>query len=235
MALNDGLGIIATPPGLDRGGGHAEQEEVVRPRLVADLDIGAIQGADGDGAVHHELHVAGPGGLLAGGGDLFRQIGTGSDDLHHRDPVVGDEGQAQQALGVLVAVDHLGHVIDQLDDELGHDVARRGLAADQDAARGPLGRIPVLDAVVEVDDVQQVEQLALVFVDTLDLDIEEGGRVEVHVAIPGHQAGQMFLVGLFDGAKALPEGRVLRQGGDALQLAQVTHPVLADGLVQQLP
>jgi hypothetical protein len=43
--------------------------------LLADLDVGAVEGADRERAVQRELHVAGAGGLLAGGGDLLGQVG----------------------------------------------------------------------------------------------------------------------------------------------------------------
>jgi hypothetical protein len=41
----------------------------------------------------------------------------------------------------------------------------------------PLVRV-VLDAVVEGDHMQHVEQLALVFVDALDLDVEQGVGID---------------------------------------------------------
>ena len=48
-------------------------------------------GADGERAVQRQLHVAGAGGLGAGGGDLLGEVGAGHDDLGHRDAVVGHE------------------------------------------------------------------------------------------------------------------------------------------------
>jgi hypothetical protein len=56
---------------------QAEQEEVLGADLLADLDVGAVQRADGQRAVHRELHVAGARGLLAGGRDLLGQVGAG--------------------------------------------------------------------------------------------------------------------------------------------------------------
>jgi len=35
--------------------------------MLPDLDIGAVQRADGQRAVHGEFHVAGAGGFFAGG------------------------------------------------------------------------------------------------------------------------------------------------------------------------
>ena len=53
---------------------ETEQEEVLDAHFFADLDVGAIHRADGERAVHLELHVAGAGRFLAGGGDLLGEI-----------------------------------------------------------------------------------------------------------------------------------------------------------------
>ncbi len=49
--------------------------------LFPDFDVGSIQGSDREGPIHGKLHVAGPGGFLAGGGNLFRQVGGGIDEF----------------------------------------------------------------------------------------------------------------------------------------------------------
>jgi hypothetical protein len=56
------------------------------PTSFADLDVGAVQGADGQRAVERELHVAGARGLGAGGGDLLGQVGGRDDDLGQDTP-----------------------------------------------------------------------------------------------------------------------------------------------------
>ena len=60
---------------LDLGGRQAEDEDVLRADMLADLDIGAVERADGERAVERELHVAGAGGFHAGGRDLLGEIG----------------------------------------------------------------------------------------------------------------------------------------------------------------
>ena len=176
-------GVVALAHRGDLLGGVAEEEEVLVAGLLADLDVGAVERADGQRAVHHELHVAGAGGLLAGGRDLLRQLGRGADLLHQRDAVVGQEGHAQQLADVGVAVDHGGDRVDEADDRLGHGVARRGLAAEQHRALDHALGVAALDAVVEVDDVQRVEQLALVLVQALDLDVEDRVEREVDAGV----------------------------------------------------
>jgi hypothetical protein len=75
----------------DLGFGHSEQEEVLVPDQVADFHVRPVQGADGQGTVQGEFHVAGAGGLLAGQGDLFGQVGGRDHGLGQGDVVVGRE------------------------------------------------------------------------------------------------------------------------------------------------
>ena len=69
LACTQAAGLVALrPQGKDLIGVEAEEEEVVRADQIADLDIGPIQRADGEGAVEGEFHIARPRGLLAGQG-----------------------------------------------------------------------------------------------------------------------------------------------------------------------
>ena len=86
---------------------------------------------------------------------------------------VREEHDLEPVAHVGVVVDHVGHRVDELDDELGHAVAGRGLAAEDEGARRHVGLRVALEALVEREDVQHVQVLALVFVEALDLDVEE--------------------------------------------------------------
>ena len=66
-----------------------------------------------------------------------------------------------------------GDAGDQPDDQLGHPVAGRGLAAEDHRARHRRRGRAALQPVVERDQVEHVEVLALVLVEPLDLNVEE--------------------------------------------------------------
>ena len=68
------------------------------------------------------------------------------------------------------------------------------LAADHDGPHGGVcvGVLP--ESVVERDDVQNVEQLALVLVNALDLDVEHGRRVDAHAKLSLDVRRQLHLV-----------------------------------------
>ena len=93
-----------------------------------------------------------------------------------RDVVVGQKHDLQQAAHGRIGIDDLGDVDGELDDELGLSVARGRLAGeDLDPGREVDGRIGA-DGVVARDRLEHVEQLALVFVDPLDLHVEHRVR-----------------------------------------------------------
>ena len=100
---------------------------------------------------------------------------------------VRHERDLQEPVDVGVVVDRLADGVDQLDDPLGHEVAGCRLAAEDERARRDLQARVLLQPVVQRDDVQHVEVLALVLVDPLDLNVEQpvgvqfdaGGGVDV--------------------------------------------------------
>ena len=55
-----------------------------------------------------------------------------------------------------IGVDNFADGVDELDDQLGHAIAGRGLAAEDEGARRDLGVRVALDALVEREDVQDL-------------------------------------------------------------------------------
>jgi hypothetical protein len=89
-------GVVALRlEGIDLLRFEAKQEEVFGPHLFADFDVGPIQGANGEGSVHGELHVAGAGGFLTSGGNLLRQFRRRIHPLAKGDVVVRQEHHLQ--------------------------------------------------------------------------------------------------------------------------------------------
>ena len=127
--------VAARAQRLDLLDGQAEDEDVVVADLLLDLDVGAVERADGERAVERELHVAGAGGLLAGGGNLLGEVGRRDDFLGERHAVVGQEGDLELAADARVGVDARADDVDRADDVLGEVVAGRGLGGEDEDAR----------------------------------------------------------------------------------------------------
>ena len=129
-----------------------------------------------------------------------------------------------------VLVDDVGDGVDQLDDQLGHAIAGRRLAAeDHRARRASRGAGATLEPVVERDQVQHVQVLALVFVQPLHLDVEERLRIDADAGSLLDERGQRALV---VGLDRLPLALETAVGGQRLEarelVLQVGDPAVAD-------
>jgi len=215
------------------GRGEAEDEDVGVAHVLADLDVGAVVGADGERAIQRQLHVAGAAGLGAGGGDLLRQVGARHQQFGHRDAVIGHEHQLEPAAQPGVVVDDLADIVDELDDALGRHVAGGRLAGEDHRARHPVGRGVGQHGLVARHHLQHVEQLALVFVDALDLHVEQAGRVDHHARGSRDVRGQARLVGMLDGEEGVAEILALGVRRQARELVERQPPAAADAAVDQ--
>src|SRR3546814_15618057 len=106
----------------------------------------------------------------------------------------------------------------QLDDLLGHKVAGRRLAAENLRARHALGLGIAADFVPQRGGVQDAQELALVFMDALDLDVEEGFAVDRHTQRAIEVVHEAGLVGVLGGVAALAEAGIVGQRRQALPL-----------------
>lgn len=87
----------------------------------------------------------------------------------------------------------MGDDVDEADRFLGFAVAGSGFAAKEEGPRRDLEFRVILQEVVQVQDVQDVQGLALVQVDALDLDVEDRVRPHVRIVAVADVAGQDFL------------------------------------------
>ena len=128
-----------------------------------------------------------------------------------------------------IDVDHGRDVVDQLDDQLGQRIGRRGLAGEEEGARRHVERRVVAQAIVEDDDVQHIEQLPLVFVDAFDLAVEDGVGID---GLPGgawSQTAKRALAARLAWRKPSRNAGSSARGTSLLELGQVGDPVVADG------
>eukprot|EP00042_Codosiga_hollandica_P059175 m.906762 g.906762 ORF g.906762 m.906762 type:complete len:349 (-) comp60082_c0_seq1:1781-2827(-) len=213
---------------LQRLDGVAEDEHVLLSDLAAHFDVGAVQGANRQRAVQHELHVASARRLRAGGGNLLGQVRCRGNFLSQRDAVVLEEYHLQPATDIRVVVDHFGDGIDELDDGLGGSVAWRCLATKEHGARNnELPRIR-LDAVEARNDAEDVEELALVLVDALHLHVEHALGIDLNALKLVQVFGKRLFVVQLDLHDALQEAIVGRQALELSQALQIHDPLVAN-------
>ena len=225
----DGVRVVAARPQCaDLFRGKPEQKEILGSDLVANLDIGAIQRADGESAIERELHVAGAARLHSGRRYLLREIGRRINPLARGDVEVREEHDLQATAHIGVGIEHVGHRAHQLDDQLGHVVARRRLAAEDECARHDIEAGIGLQPAVEGEDVKDVEVLSLVLMDALDLDVEQGVGIDHRPCAILDDFGQAKLVAPLHAAPTLAELRIARARLQPAQRIELGRPGVAE-------
>ena len=233
--LQPGVAVVIVPGvvavGLecvDLVGGEAEEEEVFVAHQFPNFHVGPIESADGEGTVHGKLHVARARGFLAGGGNLLGEIRRWVDPLAKGDVVVGQKHHLEPIFDGGVVVDHIPHGGDEFDHQLGHEVAWSRLAAKDEGARNHIQVGILLDALVEGDDVEDIEVLALVFVDALYLHVKHGIGVDGNARVLADVAGKILLDVVLNLSPIFSESGIVGVAFDLAQLIHVLQPAVAN-------
>ena len=130
-------------------------------------------------------------------------------------------------------VDQAGQGQDIADDHLGFGVAGTGFGTEDEGAGQHVDVRVIHDAVVQRVDVQGVEHLPLVLMQSLDLHVKHGVGVQDDL-LPGFDpGGEVGLVMLLDLQELLAEGGVVPEGQQVLQLIGLVLPPGADGFSDQ--
>lgn len=213
--------------------------------------IGTIAGSDDETSVENKLHVAGTrcpivfisstillrhrsfNLLCSCSGNVLANVRRGDNHLGLADVVVFQEDNLEQVANVAVLVDNFAHSIDQVNDLLGHPVAGSSLATkDGDTWQLllPLLGAHCLESQVPVDNSKDVELLALIFVNSLDLDVEQGCWVDRYAERSLNVLGQAHLVGILDLCPLLAEGLVLGMSFQLVENSQILQEIVTTAL-----
>ena len=134
---------------------------------------------------------------FAGGGNLLGQIGTGAYDFHGGHTIIGSRKPPEQIADCGIFIDHLGNIIDELDDKFSHRVAGSSFAADQHTAFDPTVQIATFDG-GSTDGSHAKYSVTGVCIRDFDLHIEQRGRIKRHPHSAWYQLRQPYLVSAFD-------------------------------------
>lgn len=163
--------------------------------------VGSVAGTDDETTIKYELHVTGSTGFCAGSRDMLANIRRWGDDLGFADIVIFDINDLQEITNVLIVVDDLADAADEMDDCLGHPVTWSGFAAED---RNPRCELLALfgthgfDGEIAVNDAEDVELLAFVFVYSLHLDVEKSFWIYLDAGGIHDVLRQTDLVGVLD-------------------------------------
>ena len=129
-----------------------------------DFDICTVISAQRYCTIQHQLHVTSTGGFCTSSRNLFRNISCSYQLFCIGYIVVGNEYHFNQLVHVWVIGNQLANFIDELDDCLCTAIARSRLCTEQECGRGKVLNAAVLDALIEIQDRECIQQLPLVFV-----------------------------------------------------------------------
>src|SRR5262245_36516142 len=91
-----------------------------------------------------------------------------------------------------------------------------------------------LQAVIKRYDMQDIQVLAFVFMEALDLDIEQARRISLDAGLLQNLRGEHFAALPFDASPLVPEGSIINLGFEAAQCFEVARPAVPDGIADQL-
>ena len=154
-------------------GGQTEDERVLLADFLYDLNVRAVHGSDRRSAIQHELHISGTGRFLGCCRDLLGYIRCRENDLAVGDLVILNEDDLQLVMKGRIIVDGLRDRVNQLDDQLRDLIACRCFCTENKCSRIELHSRILEQLIPEVHDVQDIQELSLVLMQTLDLYVED--------------------------------------------------------------
>lgn len=195
--------------------------------------VRTVTSTDNQTTVQAELHVASTTGFSSGSGDVLADVAGRADDLSLADIVILQEDDLEGITNILVIVDNISNLVDKVNDSLCHPVSWSSLSTeDRDAGNKllPLLRGHGLDLKVAVDDTKDVQLLALVFVDTLDLDIEQSSGVHSNTIVLLDVFCKSDLVGILDITELFAELLVINKGLQLVKQCKILEELMSTKL-----
>mmetsp|Transcript_32108 Transcript_32108/g.44513 ORF Transcript_32108/g.44513 Transcript_32108/m.44513 type:complete len:211 (-) Transcript_32108:1912-2544(-) len=153
-----------------------KDETIFLSNLFPDLNVGSIHGSNEKSSIHGKLHVRGARGLGTGSRNLLRELSSRNYYFSSGHVIVGNEDNLQEVTNIRIVVDLGSNSVDKFDDLFGHGITCSSLASNHHDLWCQLGFLiwgHGLDLGVRVNTPNNIQQLALVFVNSFDLDIKE--------------------------------------------------------------
>src|SRR5208337_1418466 len=122
----------------------------------------------------------------------------------------------------------LRHLMNKLDDQLGHCVAGSCLSADDEGSRNHVQGRVALKPVVKDDYEEHEQKLPLIFMHPLDLNIEQRVRRDAYPKSVADKPGQRLFVMVLRGSEPLSKGAVIGKLFQFAQLFEIGDPAIAD-------
>ena len=214
-------------------GKQPEYENIFVAHSLVDFHVGSVHGAYGHGAVYHKFHIAGAAGFLARYGNLFADVACRHYYFGKGYPVVFQKYHFYLVFHRRVVVDDVRHYADKTNDLLSHIITARRLRSEDKRPRHYVHIGVRLQFVIQLQNVQSVQKLTFVFVQPLDLHVENTVGVHGHAVGFLDIFGKLYLVLLLDCEKFVHRRFIVLEFGKFLQNRRVSQPSCSDFVVYE--
>ncbi len=175
-----------------------------------------------------------PDASLEAKADLLGQITCRNQLFSCRHIVIFDKHHLQPGGNLGVLRNDLGEGQQRMDDVLGDDVGRCRLGT-KDADQRHSGQVPCLDFIILVDEVEQVQLLALVLMQALGLNIKKTAFVfTVTFWVRSSQSASSCLLAVFTAVSSFSTTSLPANASSFFQLGGILAEAGADVLFQHL-
>ena len=141
---------------------------------------------------------------------------------------VGNKSHSQVFIHIRIIIDHLADGVDKLDNKLGHKITGCCLATEYKGLRRNTKGGITLKSTVQGDNVQHIKMLTLIFMDTLNLNIKQPGRIQFYAGMVKQVSGEFLLVRLLDGTPFLTKCGIIGKGFKFLEFMGLRKPAIAN-------
>ena len=213
--------------------GMTEDKDIFFTDFFSNFDICAIQRTDSERTIKSQFHIARARSLFPSSRDLLRDIRRRDQHFRRRDTVIRQEHHFQLVTHFWIVVDHFSHFIDRKNNVLRQIVARRGFRPEQEHTRYAVSLRVFANLFVQRQNMQQIQVLPFVLVQTFNLDVENCLRVDFNTSTRFYKLCQTNFIRLFDFAILLAEFRVISEFFQINQLIEIVSPLFFQRFIQQ--
>ena len=125
--------------------------------------------------------------------------------------IILHKDHADPVIDIGIGIDLFGKLIDELHEVLCHDIAGGGLCAEDECGGRHIGEPALLQFLIDVNDGKRIHELTLVFVHTLDLNVEHKAFRDLHALLFKDYFAEPVLELLLD-ADELPDQLLVYHG-----------------------
>ena len=145
---------------------------------------------------------------------------------------IWNEGNFHARIHIWIGIYRLCNRIDELDDALGHEVTGRRFASKNEGARWYCQRRVLLEPAIHGNNVQNVQMLALVFMNALHLNVKQPAGIDLDPGLRLDVRCEALLVAEFYGAPVALKGVVAGVNIELAQQDRFRQPLLAERTIE---